>query len=294
MKEETRLKRKVRQSYAVSTISIALVLFLLGSVGYMIVTAMEASTQLRNSISATVELEASVGVEQRDLIKSEIERLDFAGEISFLSKESKIEDSEFRELFGDDFMEVLTSNPLNDSYEVALEIDDRGAEALMEEFMAAIASIEGVASVHYPVQLADKVEATMSKILMVLFAFGGALLVISLILLNNTIRLAIYSRRYVINTMKLVGATKWFIMRPLVWSGVKCGLWAGVAASILFLGSVYAMGRAVPELFTMAQVELLAAIVGSIILMGVVISLIFTIFAVNKFVNMKSNKIHLY
>lgn len=294
MKEDKRLKRKVRQSYAVSTISIALVLFLLGSVGYMLLTAMEASTTLKRSISATVELEGSVGAEQRDLIKHEIELLDFTDEVMFQSKESKAEDEEFRALFGDDFMEVLLSNPLHDSYEVTINVGEQEVEPLITKFKTAIGEMEGVIAVHYPEELAERVYSTMSKIMFVLSVFGGALLVISLILLNNTIRLAIYSRRYVISTMKLVGATKWFIMRPLVWSGVKCGFWAGLSASVLFLGSVYAMGRAVPEIFTMAQVELLMAIVGSIILMGVIISLIFTIFAVNKFVNMKSNKIHLY
>ena len=127
-----------------------------------------------------------------------------------------------------------------------------------------------------------------------LILFGGALLIISLILLNNTVRLAIFPKRYVINTMKLVGATKWFIMRPFLASSISQGVWSGLLAALLFGAAVYGLGEAVPELTTLAEVEQLAVLVGGMVALGVVLSLLFTTFAVNKFVNMKSNKIYLY
>ena len=137
------------------------------------------------------------------------------------------------------------------------------------------------------------------KILFVILAvllllFGGALLVISLILLSNTIRLAIFSKRYLINTMKLVGATKWFIMKPFLGSSVTQGVLAGTAASALFCLAVYGLNEAVPELMTIAEAGKIAIILGSMIAGGIVISGLFTIAALNKFVNMKSNKIYLY
>ncbi len=125
-------------------------------------------------------------------------------------------------------------------------------------------------------------------------AFGGALLIISLILLNNTIRLAIFSRRYLINTFKLVGATKGYIMRPFLGAAAKQGVWAGVTASLLFGGSIAALSGTMPEITASTQMVQIAVTVGGMILCGVVISLLFTAFAVNKFVNMKSNKIFLY
>ena len=127
-----------------------------------------------------------------------------------------------------------------------------------------------------------------------LLLFGGALLVISLILLSNTIRLAIFSKRYLINTMKLVGATKWFIMRPFLGSSITQGILSGIIASALFLTAVYGLNEAVPELMSLAETLKIAIIVGSMVLGGILISLCFTFFAVNKFVNMKSNKIYLY
>ena len=127
-----------------------------------------------------------------------------------------------------------------------------------------------------------------------LLAFGGALFIISLILLNNTIRLAIFSRRYLINTFKLVGATKGYIMRPFLATAAKQGLWAGIIASLLFGASLVALSGAMPEVISTTELVKIGITVGSMVLSGLVISLIFTTFAVNKFVNMKSNKIYLY
>ncbi|MDE5707213.1 MAG: cell division protein, partial [Alistipes sp.] len=152
----------------------------------------------------------------------------------------------------------------------------------------------GVDRVSYPAQTVERLHATIAKIRLVLLLFGGALLVVSLILLSNTIRLAIFSKRYLINTMKLVGATKWFIMRPFLASSIWQGIGSGLVASALFLGAVYGLNETVPELTTLAEATKIGIIVGSMVVGGIAISLCFTFAAVNKFVNMKSNKIYLY
>ncbi len=293
MKDDKRLKRKVRNSYTVSTISIALVLYLAGAVGYLIYTVFGVTSTLEQSIVATVELYDGVGEAQREGIRAQIAASPVVGEVLFLSRESKAQDEEFRTLFGDDFEAIMASNPLRDSYEVQLLASSQEPE-LLASFVERVERISGVEAVYYPAMLVERVHSTLSMIETVLLLFGATLLFISLVLLNNTIRLAIYSRRYIINTMKLVGATRWFIMRPLVWSGIKSGFGAGFIASLLFLGSVWALGSTLPELMAVGDLELLGVIVGAIILSGIVISLIFTIFAANKFVNMKSNKIYLY
>ncbi len=293
MKEDKRLKRKVRNSYLVSTISIALVLYMAGAVGYLIYTVFGVTNSLEQEITATVELKQDIDQMDRTHIESQIKRSPVVGEVEFLSKEGKAQDEEFRTLFGEDFEEVLSSNPFLDSFEVQLLATESETD-LLEAFIERVESIDGVESVYYPAMLVEKVHSTLSIIETILLLFGFTLLIISLVLLNNTIRLAIYSRRYIINTMKLVGATRWFIMRPLVWSGAKSGFAAGVVASLLFALSIYLIGVTIPELITMGDVKLLLIIIGIIIASGVIISLIFTIFAANKFVNMKSNKIYLY
>ncbi|MFI3293326.1 MAG: permease-like cell division protein FtsX [Rikenellaceae bacterium] len=293
MKDDRRLRRKVRNSYATSTLSISLVLFLLGSVGYLMVSAMDAAYSLRENISATVELRKGVGEEQRENIRRRIAAYPSSGEITYSSREDKAEDEEFRKMFGVEFEKILEENPLMDSFNVQL-LAQSSDEDILQEFVKQIEAIKGVDRVTYPAQLIEKVDSMVGTFQIILLAFGGALLIISLILLNNTVRLAIYSKRYLINTMKLVGATKWFIIRPFLWRGVTCGFWAGVVASLLFGGVTCGLIEYLPELFTWEQILRAGIIAGVMIVSGVVISAIFTLFAVNKFVNMTSNKIHIY
>ena len=293
MKDDKRLKRKVRNSYIVSTVSIALVLFLLGSVGYLMIAAMKVADTLRESISVTVELQNGISDEQRTTIENRLNAEDLVATIAFSSKQEKAEDAEFRKMFGAEFEEILQENPLLDSFELTLSAASEDKE-LLDDFIAAVERIPGVDRVSYPAQVAERLHATVNKIRLVLILFGGALLVISLILLGNTIRLAIFSKRYIINTMKLVGATKWFIMRPFLGSSLTQGVIAGIAAAGLFALAVYGLNEAVPELATFAEIRKIAIILGAMIAGGVVISGLFTFAALNKFVNMKSNKIYLY
>lgn len=294
MKDDKRLKRKVRNSYIVSTLSILLVLFLLGSVGYLMVAAMKVADTLQQSIAVTVELENGLSDEQKEAINKELTAEDIVATIAYVGKEEKAEDAEFRKMFGSgEFEEILGENPLLDSFELTLTSASADRE-LIDGFIAAASKIAGVERVSYPALMAERLHATVGKIRLVLLLFGGALLVISLILLNNTIRLAIFSKRYLINTMKLVGATKWFIMKPFLASSVTQGILAGLGASLLFGLSVYGLNEAIPELLTIAQAGKIAIILGAMVVGGIIISGLFTVVALNKFVNMKSNKIHLY
>ena len=179
------------------------------------------------------------------------------------------------------------------AYEILL---DGGAidAGQMERFVGEVKAMKGVSDVVVPLGMVEQINSTISSVRLVLLVFGAVLLVISLILLNNTIRVSIFSKRYIINTMKLVGATKWFIMRPFLASSIAQGLWAGVAAAILFVTVVWRIDRSMPELNSLTQLSQTGVILAAMIAGGVVISLLFTTFAVNKFVNMKSNKIHLY
>ncbi len=293
MKEDKRLKRKVRNSYIVSTISMALVLFLLGSVGYLMLAAMQVADTLQNSIVVMVELKRGTPTEQADSLGRCLQEEGLVSAVQFVSKEQKVEDEEFRRVFASSFEEVLGENPLLDSFDVTLTAASEN-QAAVDRYVARVEQMAEVDCVSFPAQMADRLHRTVGKIRLVLILFGGALLLISLVLLNNTIRLAIFSKRYVINTMKLVGATKWFIMRPFLWSAIRQGIASGVLAAVLFAVAVYGLVEAVPELSTLADLERVAVLLGVLIGAGVLLSLLFTGFAINKFVNMKSNKIYLY
>ena len=293
MKDDKRLKRRVRNSYIVSNISIALVLFLLGSVGYLMTAAMQVARTLQESVTVTVELRNGADEGQKESLRKRFEANELVSHVEYSSKDDKLNDADFRQMFEQEFEAILEENPLLDSFELTLSANSADPDKL-ETFIAQTAELDGVDRVSYPAQTVERLHATIAKIRLVLLLFGGALLVISLILLNNTIRLAIFSKRYLINTMKLVGATKWFIMRPFLGSSITQGILSGISASALFLTAVYGLNEAVPELMSLAETLKIAIIVGSMVLGGILISLCFTFFAVNKFVNMKSNKIYLY
>ncbi|MEG1622618.1 MAG: permease-like cell division protein FtsX [Alistipes sp.] len=293
MKEDKRLKRKIRNSYIVSTISVALVLFLLGSVGYLMTAALQVATTLQESVNVSVELRNGLDSARVAKIHEQICDSEIVSEATFSSKEEKINDGEFRKMFENEIDEILGENPLMDSYEVKLSARSSEHE-LLEKFITQIEEIRGVDRVSYPAQMVERLHATVGKIRLVLTIFGGALLIISLILLNNTIRLAIFSKRYLINTMKLVGATKWYIMRPFLQSSITQGILAGLGAMLLFGIAIYGLNEAIPELTSLATMSKIVLITFAMMAGGVLISASFTIFAVNKFVNMKSNKIHLY
>ena len=291
MRDDKRIKRKVRRSYVVSTISISMVLFLLGSVGYMLTAALSTAHTLRNSITLSAELDNSLKEEQRKAIENEISSIEGVAHIEYMPKEVKIDDAEFRRMFATEIESILEDNPLRNSYEVTISTRDRETtDALVDRLSA----IGGVIYVAYPASTIEQLHSSLSKITIILIAFGGALGVISIILLNNTIRLAIFSRRYLINTLKLVGATKSYIMRPFLITAAKQGIWAGALSGLLFVASLIGLSGAMPELVSVTELIKIGIVVGAMIVAGLVISLLFTTFAVGKFVNMKSNRIYLY
>lgn len=291
--ENKRLKRKVRNSYIISTISISLVLFLLGSMSFIMYATMKAASSLQNNITLIVELSNGLTTDDRLAIRDRIESNPLVVETVYSSKEEKIADADFRKMFAAEFEDVLEENPLLDSYEVTVALDGSDPEAL-EILTDELSTVEGIEHVSYPAAMIETMRTAVDKTRPLLLVFILVLAVISLVLLNNTIRLAIFSKRYIINTMKLVGATKWFIMRPFIGSSIKQGIAAGTLAAALFAAAIIFAERSLPEVLSREQLTAAAVVLGAMILCGVILSMLFTLFAVNKFVNMKSNKIHLY
>ncbi len=291
MRSDKRIRRKVRRSYMVSTVSISLVLFLLGSVGYMLSAALSTAHTLRGSITLSVELDQAMEQGAKDALGEKLSEMEGVSGVEYVSRQEKIEDEDFRRMFASEIESILADNPLRDSFEVGITTADKQKR---DEMVDQISVLDGVVYVAYPASTIEQLHSTINRITIILIAFGGALLIISLILLNNTIRLAIFSRRYLINTLKLVGATKWYIMRPFLSTAAKQGFWSGILASLLFGAALVGLSEAMPEIISMSELIKIGIIVGVMILGGLLISILFTTFAVGKFVNMKSNKIYLY
>ena len=291
---EKRIRSKVRRSYLISTISIALVLFILGAVSYVTLSAISAAEGLRERVVVSVEIADDLDKEAKREILRQIKHREEIADVDYLSKDKKLDDEEFRRQFELDIQEILKDNPLRDSFEITLH-KEAVNEELMQEFVGYLSTIKGVEYVSVPpIEIVGQMHSTLTTIILALLVFLGVLLVISLLLLNNTIRLAIYSKRYLINTMKLVGATKWYIMRPFLRSALWQGVLSGVVAGVMVLGMFYGINYIMPSDVELLNEMAVVIIIGGLVLLGVLITVIFSAVAVNKFVNMKTNKIHLY
>ena len=291
---DKRIRGKVRRSYLIATISISLVLFILGAVSYMVLSAVNAAERLREQVVLSVEIADELSNDEKRVILSQLRSLDEVAAIDYTSKEDKLSDDEFLRYFELDITEILDENPLNDSFELTLTRESVDVE-IIDDLVSELETIAGVEYISVPpVEIIDNMHTTLTTVIIALVVFLVVLLVITLLLLNNTIRLAIYSKRYLINTMKLVGATKWYIMRPFLRSALWQGLSAGVVAALLLVGMIYGAGCFMPTTIEILGLVETLVIIAIMVLIGIVITLIFSATAVGKYVNMKTNKIHLY
>lgn len=288
MARNRRMSNKVRNAYIVSTTSITLVLFLLGTVGYIMLNIWSGAQKLQESFSLNIMLNTDVSDEQKAVIVADLDSTGMIKQRTFISKDQAAK--ELKDYLDGDFIEFLDHNPLPDSYEIRLlsEFSDKeNIAALVKQ----INSWKGVNEVIYQRGVIEQISDNMGKFTIVLLLFGATLLVISLILLNNTIKVTIFSRRYIINTMKLVGATRGFIIRPFVSKATKQGILAGIFASIMFIGLIAGINDRLPEVSLISD-KMILIIIGAMIAGGAIISLLFTFFAVAKFVNMNTRQMH--
>ncbi len=285
------LKRKVRGSYAISTVSIALVLFLLSGVGYVIWNLSHAANSIKERMTLYVMLEDEATDEVVEAVRHSLATAEGVREVVYVSKQQAA--TEFKEFVGSNFEEFLSYNPLPASFEVRLKATE-SPKALVAALEEQIAEWKGVDEVVYQRGVVDNLDANLGKFRLLVGLFGAALLVISLVLLRNTIRMSVFSRRELINTMKLVGASRSFIKKPFLVDSLWQGLVAALLAMLLFWAMVVALAEGLPFVMLVSGAEVMISICGAILVGGVVISLLFTNFALNKFINMNSSKIHIY
>ncbi len=285
------ISRKVRNSYIVSTISVAMVLFLLSSVSYLILNALSATQSIKESIVIHMILNEKLPQDDKIKLGDKLLELEGVKSVKYITKQEAAE--EFVEYIGGNFEEFLDGNPLPDSYEINMQAKSSDMSGV-EQMEKLVVEWDGVEEVIYQKNILEQISSNINKFNLVLLMFGGMLLLISLVLLNNTIRVSIFAKRHIISTMKLVGATKWFIQRPFIWSGVKQGVVAATIATLMFIGLIAGLNEGLPDIAFLTNNIYIAMIVGGMYALGVIISLLFTTIAVSKFIRMHSNDMHLY
>ena len=291
MANEKKIKRRVRNAYLISTVSIALVLFLLGSVGYLILNAREASDQLKENMTVSVWLKDTEEPLDLSRLKDRLETLPAVKEALYTSKADAAQ--AFKEIMKTDFENFLDENPLPASFEVTLNAEYSNPDSV-KVFDAQISKWVEVEDVLYQEAIIAQVADSVKKFNLILLFFGGTLLLISLILINNTIRMAIFSKRSIINTMKLVGATRGFILKPFLWKAVAQGVYAALIAGIMIGAVVYGLLTGIPEAGFIHDLERLGMVFGAILILGILISLVFTYGAVNKYIRLNTSQMYIY
>ncbi len=275
--------KKTLKTFYISTIfSISLVLVMVGLLGLIVLHGKNLSNFVKENIVLNVVIKENAGDNEIFTLQSNLEKNESIKSTQFISKESAAKN--LSNDLGEDFVKFLGYNPLSASIDVYLKAEFANKERI-QKLVTKLKKKEIVKDVIYQESLIDMVNENLKSISLVIIAFGFTLLLIAIALINNTIRLAMYSQRFIIRSMQLVGATKGFIRKPYIVSGMIHGLLGGVVAILLLLSTLYIAKTEMPELAMLQNYVEFGVLFAAIILMGIIISIFSTYFAVNKYLN---------
>lgn len=284
--------RRVRTAYFVSTVSVSLALFLVGSIGYLIMNMEMAASGLLDQVSISALLSEEISSDRLYELQGEISQMDGVLQVSYVSKSKAAED--FKEFIGSDFTLIIEENPLPASLEIALGEEIASSE-LMRSIVKRVEAMDGVEQVLAQDSVIGQVMDNIYRFKLIMFAFGAALLLVSVLLINNTIRMAILSKRFIIKTMRLVGATNSFIRMPFIKGALAQGLWATLIASLALYGLIFTLKRSIPEVeLITSDLPRFAMLFGGMLTLGVLLCLVSTVISVNKFIKLDDNNLHIY
>ena len=289
-KKETNItKRRLRSSYVTSIISISLVLFLLGLLGMLVLNAKRLSDYVKENIGFSVILEENVKEVDVILLQKSLDASEYVKSTKYITKEEAAE--ELKQELGEDFIEFLGFNPLLASIEVHLYADYANQDSidLIEEDLQ---QYEQIKEVFYQKSLVSLVNENIRKISLIILVFSGLLLLVAITLINSTIRLSVYSKRFIINTMQLVGATRGFIRRPFLYRSAGNGIFAAFLAGGLLAGVLYAAQQEFRDIISFQDIEIVGILFLCVLIFGILINWISTFFAVSKYLRMKVDKLY--
>lgn len=275
--------------------SITLSLFITGLVGLILLQAKALTSLIRENIEIQVFLNKNLSDSDikklENTIRSKPYILEKDGEkrFTYISKTAAAE--VFTAEIGEDFTQFLNENPLRDTFTFAVEESFQTAD-LLDDIVRELQLMEGIFEVSYMHDLVESINKNLVKVSMVLGAFVLILLVTVVILINNTIRLALFSQRFLIRSMQLVGATKGFIRRPFLWRSFFFGALGGLFASAMLLG-LMEYGRQMIEGFNLLyNLEWLLLLFAGLVFLGAILSLLSTLKSVNKYLNMSLDELY--
>lgn len=282
-------KRRLISSYFSVVLSIALVLFLLGLLGMLVLNAKKVSDHFKEQVVLTIYLkDTAKEVEIKQLEKS-LAMADYVKTTEYVSKEQAAEF--MKEENGEDFMDFVGYNPLQNSIDVHLKADFVTSDQLGKISEEAI-SKNFVDEVTYDNDLVTLMNNNVKKISFWVLVISGIFTLIAVLLINSSIRLAVYSKRFTIKTMQMVGATKQFIRRPFVWKSVRLGIIGGVLALFGMAIVLFYLNKTFPELELLGNPILVALLFIFVFTLGIIITWISTHIATQRFLNLKTDQLY--
>lgn len=283
-------KGRLRSSYLTLIVSISLVLFLVGLLGLMLINVKELSDYFKESISFSVMLKEEAKEADIRMLQKDLAAKPYVKESHYISKEQAAEN--LKEELGEDFISFMGYNPLLPSLDVYLIADYTHPDSVLniERYILEYPLVD---EVYFQESFLHLLNENVSKISIFLGIFSVLLLFISVTIINNTIRLSVYARRFIINTMQLVGATRSFIRKPFLVRSIIHGIIAGLVSILLLLVILYFIEEEFYLLFSLQDLGLLIILFGGLIVTGIVINYLSTFISVNKYLSISEDKLYI-
>ena len=282
-------KRRLRSSYFSVVISIALVLFMVGFLGLVLLKSTQVANHFKEEVVITLFLKNDTSKEQIENLRTSLLKELFTRKIIYISKGDAAKF--YAEDLGEDFVNYLGTNPLKNSIDIYLNPGFVTPEK-MQEISDKFNKNSFVFEVSYDKPLVTFLTQNIQKVSFWLFAISSFFGLVALILINSSIRLSVYSKRFNIKTMQMVGATKGFIRKPFIWSGIQLGF-IGALISLAGLAAViYYIDQKIPTLQLVTDYVTLAYLGGGILLIAFIISWLSTFFATQRFLNLHTDELY--
>jgi cell division transport system permease protein len=282
-------KRRLISSYFSVVISISLVLFLLGLLGLLVLNTKKVADHFKEQIALTIYLKETAKEVEINQLQNSLALAEHTKSATYVSKEEAAESLSVE--IGEDFIDYLGDNPLQNSIDVYLHADFVTPE-LMDEITDEILAKGFVDEVVYDKPLIALLNENVKKISLWVLIISGVFTFIAVLLINSSIRLSVYSKRFIIKTMQMVGATKSFIRKPFIWKSIKLGM-VGIVLAWIGMGIViYYLNQTFPELLLLDQPMVLGALFLLIFVLGVFITWLSTFFATQRFLNLRTDELY--
>ena len=285
----TSLNRRILSSSASVVISLSLVLFIIGLLSLVLINAQRLSNYVKENIGFTIMLKEGVNEIEIMNFQKILDAADFAKSSTFVSKEQATKD--LQNDLGEDFVSFLGYSPLLASIDVKLNANYANTDSL-SVIKSELLNYSIVNTIFYQENLIDKLNSNVNRLSLFLISFCLLLFVIAFALINNTIRLSVYSKRFLIRTMRLVGATNSFIQKPFLIKGIYQGIYSSIFAIFMLIGSIQLIQSETASMLNITDLKIIGLIFSLIFIFGFFLSWISTFFAVKKFI--KKNESELY